>query len=144
MKFFVRHYQDMVPGDKATSESYEKASDAIKQRFDDLVNYLEKEKPVLKLDSVGLLGPELDLKIQAFESSLQRLKEFKVFSENSNDREEWNKQKSPIRNVVEEVMDHGDTILGSLGEAVIPGAGAIGEVKTVGEKVLKWIRNRRG
>lgn len=122
------------------------AWDETSVHFDTMLHYLREKRPVKELESVGLVGASLDLKLILVEQSLQELIEV----EESFQREgglvdekqppsRWRFQ-NRIKKSWEKYLDHANTMLGSLGSAGVPGADAIDEFKSVIEKILKWRR----
>jgi len=144
--YFISNFHELMPEEKEIAIIFKDTRYDIKHRFVIMQEYLFEKNPIQKLRFVGLTGQELLLKLSVVDLSEQELEElilsYEDVKESENETEIENK-KQGLREKLEQFFDHADTVMGSLGEAGIPGAGAAGEAKTVGEKILAWIRKSK-
>lgn len=143
IEIFIEYHPILMPEDEKTLKNYKKAWEKVQPRFRIAEKYLEHEKPILDLIEAGLVDSELILKIQVCTDKMENVIVLRKEHQKMGDNEQKNEKLNHLGYSLEEAMDHGDIILGSLAEAGIPGVGAIGEIKTIGEKIMKWWRNKK-
>ena len=113
-------------------------------RFKELHKYLSSEKAFKKLEKVGLTASSLAFKLNPVEEAIKRIQ--KVMKLRQEEKSPGKPRKrtvlSKLRNSWREYFEYADIIIGSMGAVGIPGADAVGEFKSVLEKILKW-QNKR-
>jgi hypothetical protein len=110
-------------------------------RFFEMRTYLQNEKLFEILMTHGLVGTELNLKLGIINMARGKAKEAETAFVNSTGVEKSN-NKSKWRRWLGRLLEGSDIIMDSLAEAGIPGAGALGEFKSVTEKLVAWFKGR--
>lgn len=114
---------------------------STKPRFITLRDHLQKMESLEKLQSVGLTGSELYLKLYYFNESLDELKTEEIKFKKLESPVKMNyiiRQFRRLKDHWEKCLDFANIILGSLSIAGVPGADAIGEMKDTIEKIIRW------
>jgi len=135
---FRSNFEKFAPRHKEFYQDFQEAWEEFEPNFKKMETYLKSNKQVReKLSDEGLTGKQLKLKLRIYYEALSR-----AMSEGEKDLSESSlnergKGRSVLRKLFRVVLEHGDTIMGSLSVIGIPGAGAVKEVRDVAEKLTK-------
>jgi len=133
---FIQKLEMIIPKNPNMYGYFQLAWEDVQPHFDKMEYYLEHSKTVKrKLDKVGLTGNQLTLKLEVYYYA--RNKAISAESEFIHSDSLLEKNRSWWKKLLGWTFENGDTILGSLGEAGIPGVGAFTEIKEVAEKMIK-------
>lgn len=111
------------------------------ERFKLCRYHLNEKKPYLVLQEHGLTGVELRLKLGVVVIADKEIEQ--AWNEMQNSSGPPPGITSRVKNWIKRKLEVSDIIMGSLAEAGIPGAGALEEIKTVIEKIIKWREGKK-
>jgi len=113
-----------------------------REQMNELRSIITSEESLVKLKLVGLTGSSLDFKLSLVEESVEELEELERLEIEEGNFSDMPKKRLGLLKKLKKswgkYFDHADTIIGSMGAAGLPGADAVGEFKTVLEKILNW------
>ncbi|MEX0598374.1 MAG: hypothetical protein WD512_17940 [Candidatus Paceibacterota bacterium] len=146
---FVDRYEEYLPGENKLKNYFVDARPFFTLRFEQMINFLEKEKPITSLQREGLSGPELALKLAAINVTYQEVRYAQQeYEETKRTETDQNNSKSTekgmhILDTIKHYLGLSNEVLDSLGKAGVPGSGGGKELKGITEKVIGWWRDQR-
>lgn len=136
LNYFFENYEILMRNYPESKIYFIKAWDEVKPNFEKIESNLHRDDINIRLSKVGLTGAQLTLKLHVYYLTLNKIKNAEMdyrrrtFRGRARTGGRW-------RKYFGWALEHGDTILGSLGEAGVPGVGVISEFKQVAEKLSK-------